>query len=673
MNLTVQRYFKLIILALLLFAPPVYAATYYVDDGGSGAGTVGDPWSVTQFNAMSGNYAGDTFYFSGTISETVEVHVYGAGGNYVTLDGYAAGSCDPINSLCSSSASLTVGLYVGATDDYPDYVTIQDFRITHSSTGHAALELLGSSGNFIDYIIIKRNYIYETTNNFLLWQYGNNGLIEGNKFYVFGQGANAVQGVNFRDVDDLVIRQNEIGHNESGYPSDCTSAELIELHGVDRALIEYNYLYGAPNQSQIRPKEGYSGNSDIIIRFNKIVAHSNSEDGIHAHGDPYNDRIYIYGNFIVGGPEAGIKVGDYVEDIYIWSNIITGAGQQGVVTWSSYGNPPIDISIVNNTITRNGTAEAYADRGGVVLKASGGGATNLVKNNLLLNNNLPNSTRKYQFYESLSLTPTLEHNTYYHPSSTDLWYYNSDYRDLTYMQAANFEDDAVAGEVDNTTFTNEEGADENYGTVDDDYTLTGVTSAGEDLSGTIATVTVRVIDYVMDYAVGLSPNTDWTTTPPTIETVYRDDHQWDRGAYVYITGGEAELPVITVVATNSTMNEDDPGDQNGAFTIYCSPSCAGEGIVYTLTGTATIEDDYTVTGGAPGTTSPLAITGASSTVALVVEDDSSPEGEETVILTVSTSASYTRGTPYVATVTINDSDSFTFDYGKNAMRGGILR
>ena len=77
--------------------------TYYVTQSGAGA-----DYSVAQFNALSGDYSDDTFYFSGTITAIVDVDISGtSGGGYVTLDGYQAGDCDPINSECSSSAELT--------------------------------------------------------------------------------------------------------------------------------------------------------------------------------------------------------------------------------------------------------------------------------------------------------------------------------------------------------------------------------------------------------------------------------------------------------------------------------------------------------------------------------------------------------------------------------------
>ena len=104
-----------------------------------------------------------------------------------------------------------------------------------------------------------------------------------------------------------------------------------------------------------------------------------------------------------------------------------------------------------------------------------------------------------------------------------------------------------------TVFENDgEVADPGFTDVDnDDFTLTEATSPGEDLSGDIGTVTILGVTYcsvacddnTLDYKWGLNPDTtDWTTIPPTVNVLDRDDHVWSRGAYVFPTSGI--IPIV---------------------------------------------------------------------------------------------------------------------------------
>jgi hypothetical protein len=61
------------------------ATTYTVTQDGGG----GD-YSLAGFNALSGDYSGDTFYFSGTITGEITLSIYGTNGSPVILDGYQA-------------------------------------------------------------------------------------------------------------------------------------------------------------------------------------------------------------------------------------------------------------------------------------------------------------------------------------------------------------------------------------------------------------------------------------------------------------------------------------------------------------------------------------------------------------------------------------------------------
>ena len=111
------------------------------------------------------------------------------------------------------------------------------------------------------------------------------------------------------------------------------------------------------------------------------------------------------------------------------------------------------------------------------------------------------------------------------------------------------------------------------------------------------------------------------------------------------------LPVVTVIATDSSASE--AGPDAGTFTVSRSGSTAQAlTVYYTLAGTAQNGVDYQTLPGS--VTIP---TGASSTTITVTPiDDNQLEGDETVVVTLSSSTGYTVGSPGSATVIIHDND-----------------
>jgi len=110
-------------------------------------------------------------------------------------------------------------------------------------------------------------------------------------------------------------------------------------------------------------------------------------------------------------------------------------------------------------------------------------------------------------------------------------------------------------------------------------------------------------------------------------------------------------PTVTIVAADPTAAENPlstgyfrvsrTGSTTGALTVY-----------YAVSGTATSGSDYnslsgSVTIAAGSTTASITVTPINDTIA---------EGDETFIVTLSTNAAYTSGSPYSATVTITSDD-----------------
>ena len=200
------------------------------------------------------------------------------------------------------------------------------------------------------------------------------------------------------------------------------------------------------------------------------------------------------------------------------------------------------IHLVNNTIAFNGFAYTKMDGTeevpnqydcGVRLLA---GTTN-IRNNLFFQNQSDLAT----YIHANEATGTsgvgmLEHNTYHWPGQTSVVGYDDAGRTVTELQSSyGFEDDPPAGEDTDPGLVDADGADDTYGTADDDYRLDGTyVDTGADLSECFS-VDIQAVTYTVCYEDGLSEDTDFTTVPPTVSTVKQGDFGsgWDRGAYVH--------------------------------------------------------------------------------------------------------------------------------------------
>lgn len=551
---------SIIIFIFSLLPVQVFAAEniYYVTQNGSGTRngrSLGNALSASDFNALRGSgYAGDTFYFSGTFSTRIRSRVSGtSGGGNVILDGYQSGNCDSINSECSSSADLRNGMDI----QNQSYVTVQDFRMTKNNDTYPCLYT-----NLNDHILIQRNYIRQVDWSYFQARATSYIIIRGNKFVHFGQhNTDPAQGFNFIEVEHYLVSGNEIGHDESSYPSGCRSANTMEMHGTHYGILEYNDIYGAPNQAGISYKESYGGGTNNILRFNKF--HDNNENGSGMGGDsrsPWTHN-YIYGNFYYSNGYKPIETEINNDYIYIWSNIFTGGGNRGWSgsTWA--GNPtPKHIYLYNNTWAFNGEDNSDYDTTAISAKY----CDNCVaKNNILYKNNLSGTSGRYHQVQSLKGNMTFDYNDYYHPnanySSVAIAYY-SGYKTWSQFQTAGQESHGKIWGSD--IFTDANGANSIGGDSDDDYTLTENTTVGEDLSQAFYVnlsggdswfeTNTGYSTITMNLNIALSPDTVWvgnaTTLSSNVKTAVRgsDGIAWDRGAYVYVgESGSQQAQQIT--------------------------------------------------------------------------------------------------------------------------------
>src|SRR4029078_12149208 len=98
-------------------------------------------------------------------------------------------------------------------------------------------------------------------------------------------------------------------------------------------------------------------------------------------------------------------------------------------------------------------------------------------------------------------------------------------------------------------------------------------------------------------------------------------------------------PIITVAATDATAGE--AGPNTGTFVITRTNTSGNLVVTYTLGGTATNVSDYSSIAGS------VTIPNGSSTVSIVVTpiDDALAEQSESVTLTLTSSTTYSLGTP----------------------------
>jgi hypothetical protein len=132
-----------------------------------------------------------------------------------------------------------------------------------------------------------------------------------------------------------------------------------------------------------------------------------------------------------------------------------------------------------------------------------------------------------------------------------------------------------------------------------------------------------------------------------VDTSNHESADSNQASYPY----SLSTTTVTITATDNTATE--AGTTTGTFRVSRTGSTSGAlTVYYTVSGTATPGSDYNAL---PGSAT---ISAGSSTRTITVTpiNDTLVESNETVIVTLSTNASYTVGSPSSATVTITSDD-----------------
>ena len=575
---------KSILIVVFLLLPLLAHArgdVYYVNQNGAGdrsGSSLANAWAVSDFNSAA-NWSttdhvnridpGDTVYFSGTVTSRVvpPIGYGGLSGNYVTLDGWEGGTCDPVaNSGCTSAAVLDRPSRVNASANYcmllvdNNYFVVQDFNMQDSRGGIYARG--PSSGRKSTHLTIRRNYVHDMagkgmqiTNsgppNYLGYDYVTVGGALGEGNLVYDTVEDSVSSYTdshcfgIESANDVIISYNKF---DNSFQDTADASNTVSLHTGNRLLFEYNTVGNPSGQACVAVKE--HGGTDKILRFNKCYNCGAQGGFAVVTNRAEQENYYFYGNFIFDSAGGFFLYRNY-DNIHIWGNVIHNIGPEPV---TGDGGIPIDVSsepgtvqgdvyIYNNTISR-GDQGGNRDRTGGIRIVGVATQQVRIKNNIFYYNNSNDQDIQLHVYRGNEANlVSLEHNTYYSDSTPKVYYAGAN-RDITNLKSMyNLENDSVAGEVADPGFNDSNGADNIQGTEDDDYTLDGTNiNNGADLSQCF-NITIQGNVYTICYNDALDPdNTDWTTTPPTVGTTKQEDHgSWERGAYVYKNGSETKL------------------------------------------------------------------------------------------------------------------------------------
>lgn len=548
---------KLFVILILLVSTPLWAATYYVSQSGTGDGSaVGTPDSVEDFNAgVFGELDGDTVYFCGTINTALLPPDSGTDGSVATLSGDCS-SQGGTDATIDRNSYGSDGAY-GIRLDAKDYVVITDFTIIDGGTG---IEIKGDC----DYVTIKKCTIYDQSlHGVFVYEDGanvsDNVVIggasgDGNTMYDIGDDTAGADITVANDHTNGEISYNTL-HDSNG-DDNTRGIGGIWMVAVDPGdgnewYIQYNEIGGHDDQEGSDKCESAMSlkySSNIIVRYNYIHSGQGSstlQSGIRISGGPEADiasDIEIYGNWI-DDYNVGIHpndqyalgacgVGYELNTVYIHHNLITNCANGGINVGTNGdctgGADPLPIELVyiyNNTLYRCAHTPDNSYEMAIYLADTAARNRNRVvevKNNLIINSR-DGETLKH----AIGVNDTdqtyldLNYNTFYHSgesATTDIyrWGFSATYYNLSEVQSA------LGTLEDNSDWRDPKLSD----VANDDFTLLSDSSEiddGIDL-GTYS---------------GLDPNnTDWTTTPPTVEVLNRDTAGWDRGAYIYVPASE---------------------------------------------------------------------------------------------------------------------------------------
>jgi parallel beta-helix repeat protein len=394
-----------IIFAILLTSSQVWAYTVC---------SSGCDYTLTTFNALTGDRSNDTFYFTENLTATVAPQIYGTNGNGVILDFWEGGTCTPVADL-GCTGPVTVDINSSTTciqlSETSDYITIQDAKLIDCETG------VSTAG--ADNITLKDSYIYNiysfgfahsqnSTGNVVGGEFG-----DGNYFLKNGfQGGSAGEAIGLW-AGDIDITHNLIDGTDS-YESDGIVCGINNSENilVDRNTIRYTN-YGAQDGDGIDFKgcgEFVISNNDIHSQRRGIVVQDGSYNGVVKNNRIWN---HVGKGININSRAAGLQT---TKNITVEGNVIYYSGGSGIGLEQNTPYFNEDIYIFNNTIAYT----SFGDPGYAYNSCIAGGVSNgdlEIEGNIFYNcrwNNDSFKGKSLQIANSSAQLDVLENNLYYY-------------------------------------------------------------------------------------------------------------------------------------------------------------------------------------------------------------------------------------------------------------------
>jgi hypothetical protein len=356
-------------------APPGYG--YYAAPGGSatGAGTIGDPWTLAV--ALAGGYPsntvqpGDTIWLrGGTYSGTFTSTLDGSAGNLITIRSYT-GEWAVIDGGTNTGTVLTLS---------GSYTIFRDFELTSSSTDrlassddssgpglnrpHSAIQNVQSAGNGVGCKLVNM-IIHNIGQGISCWVDWTNGEVYGCLIYYNGwEGPSSSWGHGFylqnQAPSTRIIRNNlSFANYRSNFQCWGSGDTWIDNHTVNRnaffwdgeiatARASTEFLIGgsASNIGNVVTDNAfygyggidlggaYGGNASIVMTGNNCgfpsVSVANSTADIYFENQTGTPNIS--GNDIATGWTDDVNLSDYPTNT--WYRLASGGGHPVV------GSPP---------------------------------------------------------------------------------------------------------------------------------------------------------------------------------------------------------------------------------------------------------------------------------------------------------------------------------------------
>ena len=349
---------RLVIFCVLLFAPKMLAATYYVATNGSdsAAGTLVAPWRTVQ-KAANTLAPGDTVLVRGGVyNERVTINISGsAAGGYVTFQDYPGET--PILD--------GTGLTVPATDNGmfliqdKGHIAVQGFEIRNYRTSTKNIVPAGIfvSGASHD-ITMRSNRVHHIETNYS----GSNG---GDAFGIVVYGTSSGQAITNLFIQSNVVCSNKTGSSETVTVNgnvmnfDVSGNSVFDNNNIGIAFIGFEGV--SPTTATDRARNGLCRGNTVwnISSFgNPAYGNDYAADGIYCDGASnvvielnrvFNCDIGVeLASEHAGGNASSIQCRDNL----IWSNRIVGiyiGGYDTLRGWAEF------CRITHNTLYHNDT------------------------------------------------------------------------------------------------------------------------------------------------------------------------------------------------------------------------------------------------------------------------------------------------------------------------------